>query len=308
MSSSIGAWLQAARPLAQANIAIPLLLGESLAFHVTGEFDGVMLIAAHAFGIGVHGFVVFTNDVADEAADRLNTTFNAFSGGSRVLPEGKLSRRALAIAAGVCGLASLLLCVGLAWAGDRPAMLGAWVLAIALCWAYSFAPLRLSYRGLGEVTQGLGVGVVLPAVGWYLQIGDVQTLPWAALAPAFALAFASNISTALPDHGADTAASKWTWPVRMGQARARKHSLQIIAVAALLTPLVLPHATHAELLAAEVGPVLALLWNLRLRAHADAERRPQCARFVFFNLLAINLALLGWSALLVMSAPGSGGA
>lgn len=299
------AWLQAARPLAQANIAIPLLYGELLAFAVTGQLDGTMLIAAHAFGVLDQLFIVFANDVADEAGDRLNTTFNAFSGGSRVLPDGKLSARALSRAAAGCALLLLTLCALLAGLADRPAMLLGWVVAIALPWAYSFAPLRLSYRGLGEATQGFGVGVVLPAIGWYLQVGDLHSLPWVALVPSFALAFASNISTALPDHAADTAVAKATWPVRFGQARARKHSLQIIAIAVLMTPLVLPEATHTELFLVELGPALALVLNLRLGRRADAEQRKSCARFVFLNGLAINAALLGWSVLLALSASGS---
>ena len=43
--------------------------------------------------------------------------------------------------------------------------------AAVLVWAYNFAPLRLAYRGHGEVVQGLGTGVVLPLIGFYVQAG-----------------------------------------------------------------------------------------------------------------------------------------
>ncbi len=287
-------WLQAARPLAHVNIAVPLLLGEMLAFHAGGRIDIGMLVAAHAFGVLDQLFIVFANDVADEAGDRVNETHNAFSGGSRVLPEGKISRRALATAAAACALGMVALSVGLATAGHRPAMLAGCALALLLLWAYSYAPLRLSYRGHGELTQGVGVGLVLPAIGWYLQTGELDSLPWLALLPGVLLGVASNISTALPDHPADEAVGKATWPVRFGQARARKHSLQLIALAVLLTPIVLPGLDHSGLLAIEIGPVLALLLNLRLLPGSDATERRRCRQFVFLNGLAINLALLGW--------------
>lgn len=299
-NAAVRAWIQAARPLAQANIAVPLLFGELLAIHAIGRVDVGMLVVAHVFGVLDQLFIVFANDVADEEGDRLNDTHNLFSGGSRVLPEAKLSSRALGIAAIVMATAMLALS-GVAAAFDRPMMLGGWALAVALLWAYSYAPLRLSYRGLGEVTQGLGVGVVLPLIGWYLQIGHFEGLPWLALIPSFLLAVASNISTALPDHPADVEVDKLTWPVRFGQARARKHSLQIIALGVFLSPLVLPELDHAGLAAVEVGPALALLVNLRLLPKADAAERRDCRRFVFVNGLAINLALVGWVVALWVS-------
>src|SRR5690606_30972610 len=133
-----------------------------------------------------------------------------------------------------------------------------WGAAVMLLWAYSFPPLRLSYRGYGELAQGLGVGVVLPLLGFYLQAGTIGGVPWVALVPSFMLAFASNIATAVPDREADEAVDKQTWPVRYGDARARKHALQIAALGALATPFVVPDLPPAGLAAVQVGP-LALL-------------------------------------------------
>jgi len=288
------AWIQAARPLAQVNIAIPLLFGEMLAFHATGQLDVGMLIAAHAFGVFDQLFIVFANDVADVEGDKLNETHNMFSGGSRVLPEGKLTRRALATAAAVCAGAMFLISAALTTVGHRPAMLAGWALAVVFLWAYSYAPLRLSYRGFGEITQGVGVGLVLPVMGWYLQVGHLDGLPWLALLPSVLLATASNISTALPDHAADTAVDKQTWPVRFGEARARKHSLQIIALGILLTPFVLPGLDRDSLLLVEAAPAVALIANTFLRHRADSSERRACTRFVFLNGTAINLALAAW--------------
>lgn len=297
---SVRAWIQASRPLAQANIAVPLLFGELVAYVECARLDVGLLVLAHLFGVFDQLFIVYANDLADEEGDRLNTHPTPFSGGSRVLPEGKLGRRALGRAAIAMAMAMLGVCVAAAVWLHRPGAPIAWGLSVMLLWAYSYPPLRLSYRGYGEIAQGFGVGVLLPLFGFYLQCGDLRGFPWLLLVPSFGLAFASNISTALPDRVADEAVHKSTWPVRYGDTRAQKHSLQLIALAALATPLVLPDLPPAGLFAVEAGPLLLLAVNgWRLREGATSSPAA-LSRFVFLNGAAINLTLVGWIVALAM--------
>jgi 1,4-dihydroxy-2-naphthoate polyprenyltransferase len=298
--SAISNWLQAARPLAQVNIAVPVALGATLAAAATRAIDVPLLLVALGLGVLAQIFIVFANDVADEAGDLENTSFNFASGGSRVLAQGKLTRTTLARAAFVMALALMLACAAAALVFGRPLLLGFWAATVGLTWAYSFRPLALAYRGSGEVAQALGVGVVLPLMGWYAQVGHLGGVPWPALAPAFVLGFASNITTALPDAPADAVVDKRTWPVRYGSHRARKHSLQLIAIGTLLTPLVLPGLSHAGLAAVQVLPALALVLNLRGLRRADPENPAACRRFVVLNALAITLTLVGWIAALIV--------
>ncbi len=300
---SLRAWIQASRPLAQVNIAIPLLLGEMIAFAEGLRLDLGLLVVAHAFGVLDQLFIVWANDVADEEADRANESPTPFSGGSRVLTEGKLQRSQLARAAAGAALAMLGLSLYAAFALDRPATPLAWGLAVLLLWVYSFPPARLSYRGVGAFTQAFGVMVVLPLLGFYLQIGNLFGFPWAALVPCALLGLASNITTALPDHPADEATGKATWPVRYGPARARKHSLQFIALAAVCTPLVLPDLPQTGWAAIEALPLLLVLINARALDRADATNRSACLRFVVLNGAAINLTILGWVVALALRPP-----
>ena len=177
---SLRAWIQASRPLSQVNIALPLLVGEMLAFVDCLHLDVGLLVVAHAFGVLDQLFIVWANDVADEADDRANMAPTPFSGGSRVLVEGKLTRRALARAAAGAAIAMLVLSIFAAALLDRPAMPLAWALAGALAWAYSFAPFRLSHGAGGAAAQAFGVMVVLPLLGFFLQCGDVRGFPWPA--------------------------------------------------------------------------------------------------------------------------------
>jgi 1,4-dihydroxy-2-naphthoate octaprenyltransferase len=302
------AWIQASRPLAQVNIALPLLLGEMIAYVACERLEVGLLLVAHAFGVLDQLFIVWANDVADEAADRANSTPTPFSGGSRVLPEGKLGRRQLARAAAGAAIAMLGLGLYAALALDRPAMPLAWGLAVVLLWAYCFPPFRLSYGSAGALTQAFGVMVVLPVLGFYLQAGDVQGFPWAALVPCVALGLASNITTALPDHPADEVVGKRTWPVLYGPRRARLHSLQLIALGALATPLVLPDLPQLGWAAIEAVPLVLLLVNRRGLDRADVGDRKACMRFVILNGAAINVTLLGWIVALALRPPGGWGA
>jgi 1,4-dihydroxy-2-naphthoate octaprenyltransferase len=300
---SLRAWVQASRPLAQVNIAVPLLLGELLAYVEGLRLDVGLLVVAHLFGVLDQLFIVWANDVADEADDRANPAPTPFSGGSRVLVEGKLSRRSLARAAAGAAIAMLGVSIFAALALDRPAMPLAWALAVALLWAYSFAPFRLSHGAAGAAAQTFGVMVILPLLGFYLQLGDVRGFPWPALVPCVLLGLASHITTALPDHPADEAVGKRTWPVLLGQRRARVHSLQLAALGALATPFVLPDLPQLGWAAIEAVPVVLLLVNRLGLDRADASDRKACMRFVILNGAAINATMLGWIVALALRPP-----
>ena len=173
-----------------------------------GAFSWKRFALVHVYGLFVHLFIVFANDAADWRADLGNKTYNVFSGGSRVVPEGKLTPRQLANGA-------MLMALGIgaigAVAGFIERLPFAVVLAalpLGILWAYSFPPFRLSYRGNGEVLQALGVGVVLPLTAFYYQAGTFAPLHLASIVPTALLGYAGNVTTALPDTPADRATGK----------------------------------------------------------------------------------------------------
>lgn len=293
------AWLQAIRPLAQVNLVIPLWLGQALAFAYTGAFSPSTLYGSHIFAALLLLLIVFANDYADRDTDAANTTYNEFSGGSRVLPEGRLRPGELRDAAwlalvGLAGL-SIYMAIGTGrpWA---PAFVAA---AALLVWIYNFPPVRLAYRGGGEVVQGLGTGVVLPLLGFYLQAGGFGEFPWLALAPLFLLGVVGNILTSLPDVPSDRQADKRSYAVRRGQWAARRHSLELLTMAALMGGLVVPGLAplHVALLAA---PALVLVARcVPLLGSADAEQRDECRRFILLAAGAAHLQCVLWSLALV---------
>lgn len=294
------AWLQAARPLAQVNLLVPLFLGQAMAFAATGGFSFPTFYGIYVWSTALLLLIVFSNDYADREGDALNRTYNEFSGGSRVLPEGRLRPEELrgaswvALAALASGSSFLAL-----WAGRPWALLFA-VVAAGLVWAYNFAPLRLSYRGHGEALQGLGTGVVLPLFGFYMQTGTIEGFPPLALVPMFLLGVVGNIATALPDTPADAAVGKRTYPVRRGQWTARRHGLELVVMAAAMSGWVVEQA-GLPALALMAAPTLVLAsMCVPLLGSAEAEHRDECRRFLILLTGAAHGLVVMWTVALVV--------
>lgn len=142
-----------------------------------------------------------------------------FSGGKRVLVDGLLTRRDTAAIAAIgygiaaaCGLAIVL------W--REPAVLGLGILGIACAYYYNAPPLRLSYRGLGEIVVGVCYGPLIACGTYLVQRGTITpsvvflSLPLGLLITAFLWV------NEMPDRRADESAGKRTLVVRLGARRA----------------------------------------------------------------------------------------
>ncbi len=257
---NVRAYLQAARPLAHVNLALPLAVGEAWAVGSGAPFQLHAALWMHGIALVFQAALLYTNDVGDRNADALHGSPTPFSGGSRVLQQGTLSVQALARAAMVANAVVLVLAsvAGTQLHTPLPTLL--WGAALVLSWIYSVRPLQLAHRGGGEWVQVLGVGVVLPLIGATSQGFLPSWVEARALIPLACMALGSHILTALPDVQADHLAGKNTWAVRVGETRAAKHALQLLAIATFLTPLMLPQRSPTVWLACE-APAALLLWN-----------------------------------------------
>ncbi len=276
--------VRATRPLAHGNIAPAILYGQALAFATTGRFSWAALVIAQTFGVLDHLVIVLANDYADRDADVLQTAPTPFSGGSRVLPDGELSPRTIHVAAIVSAIALVTFC-----ALARSALVPLALIAILLIGAYSFAPLRLSYRGGGELLQGLGIGVVLPLVGWIAQgaLLDARLALW--LVPTFVLGVAGNVLTSIPDEEADRAANKGSPAARWGGDRARGASMLLHAIGIALGWALLP-----------LGQASTIVGVLAILPQVAARTTRSTLAFVILGGLTETIAILGWSLALLL--------
>lgn len=279
--ASMNAWIQASRPLAHVNIALPLVLGQVAAWHVTGRFSWLWFGAGLLWAVLDHLFVVFSNDFADHETDTGRTTL--LSGGSGVIPEGKLSPSQVERAAQAALLLLLLYSCALVFLGRNLTPFYALAAAL-LMWLYSFRPVRLSYRGGGELLQGIGVGVGLPSIGYYLQAEEIFAPTWI-IVPAALLGVCSNVLTALPDIEDDLRAQKKTWPVRHGMGSARRFASAGIAFAAFAVFLWTPSVS----VPAKAGIAFVPMAPLLLGARADDPFRA-----AYWSSMALNLLVALW--------------
>ncbi|MEB3196477.1 MAG: prenyltransferase [Candidatus Sericytochromatia bacterium] len=300
------AWWQAARFPSQVYLWGPLLLGQALAWRETGRWEAGICALVLGYGLAQQLFIVFANDLADAETDRLNPHPTFLSGGSRVLVEGRLSAGALARAAVVAAIAALLLAIALGgWTGTPLLPLLA-LGGLALLWAYSYPPLRLSFRGGGEGLQALGLGGVLPLFGYLAQAGSLAGFPvwiWASLLP---LQLALALATSLPDEPGDRLVAKRTCAVVWGGARVRTAIVALLLFALAAWPFLHPltGAWQAPAWRHSLVPAACLILMPWLSARAATSRAWLLAFVVSTALVVLSWMLALWGDAAGWALPG----
>ncbi|VTT86390.1 Putative prenyltransferase, contains 1,4-dihydroxy-2-naphthoate octaprenyltransferase domain [Halorubrum sp. DM2] len=212
------------RPAQIALIGLVYALGVSMALGRGATVDlanvGIGLAALVSVAASVH----YANEYADAETDAL-TDRTPFSGGSGALAETGLQRR-LALCAAVASAAIGLLL--LAWAasplGGRPlstvhAVLLGGILLVG--WQYSVGPLRLAWRGFGEITNAALGGIALPLYGFAVVAGELTLDAALATVPFALVVFVNLLETQWPDRRADAAVGKQTLATRWSPRRLR---------------------------------------------------------------------------------------
>ncbi|MFU8815495.1 MAG: prenyltransferase [Pseudomonadales bacterium] len=179
------------------------------------------------FGWGVLVFLeaatVLSNEYVDYPSDRRNRNHSAFTGGSRVLVDERLTFAQLRSGVAVALLLATACAAGLlaTLEGPRLPVMVAVALMVTLTLGYTLPPLKLSYRVLGEVDVAVTTGAGVVLCGFVFQGAPwQQPLPWL-LGASLGLAILPGITLAgIPDREADRAAGKRTLAVRFGAGRA----------------------------------------------------------------------------------------
>lgn len=232
-------------------------------------------------------------DLAVRAEDR-----SPFSGGKRVMVDGLLTRAQTWAVAGVSY--ALGIAVGLVIVGYRaPVVLPLGVIGVGLAFTYHAPPLRLSYRGVGELAVGLAYGPLIAAGTVLVQHGSVPR--WAVLAalPLGLLIAAFLWANEFPDYESDRAAHKRTLVVRLGRPAAAMVFAGIGALALLGTVLLpLAGAPRGVLFALVAAvPFAQAARTLRLHPTETARIVPAQARTLLSFLtwsLAAGVGMLVW--------------
>jgi 1,4-dihydroxy-2-naphthoate octaprenyltransferase len=170
-----------------------------------------------------------------------------FSGGKRVLVEGLLTRRQTAAVAWVGYLTAAVAGTWIAL-GREPRVVPLGVAGAALAYFYHGAPLRLSYRGFGEVAVALAYGPLVACGAYVVQRSTIPLGVLLASLPLGLLVAAFLWINEFPDYRADAAAGKRNAVVRLGRSRAARAYAALVALA------------YAGLLALPLAGLPATLW------------------------------------------------
>ncbi len=202
--------------------AVPVLLGIAVAAS-HGAFTWWTALLTLIGGSLAHLGANVANDVFDtlSGADDANTTPTMFSGGSRVAVYDLVTVRGLAaISAALFGAAAI---IGLVLVAVTQSMTLLWigVAGILVGIAYTAPPLKLVYRGLGEIAIALGFGPIMLMGAYVVQTGELAWEPFVlSLVPGILIALILYVNE-IPDRRSDAEAGKRTLPVRLSPATVR---------------------------------------------------------------------------------------
>ncbi len=195
-----------------------------------------------------------------------------FSGGKRVLVDGLLTRSQTAIVA-LMGY-SLGIAAGVFVAVFRePLVLWFGLSGVALAFFYHAPPIKLSYRGLGELAVGVVYGPLICCGTYLVQRGHVSGAVFQASIPLGLLIAAFLWINEFPDFRADETAGKRTLVVRLGRRAASRLFAVVVAAAYAWLWLLPPRGLPLTVWLGIAGLPFGVAAGRRLLAHPEATRR-----------------------------------
>ncbi|HOT96281.1 MAG TPA: prenyltransferase [bacterium] len=291
------------------SILAPLCAGTLLAVIASGHFSPAGFAVVLVMGVALHAATNVYNDIFDtlQGTDRINLHRNEFSGGSGFLLEHpdllpgmyRVARFALIVAG-----AAVLLLLFLTRKNLWPWLAGLYLLSAFFSKYYTAAPVKLAYRGFGEVAVWFAFGPMAILVAAISQ--NILFHPYLLTAmPVTGLSTASILWMGqLIDLQADYSSGKHGLVARLGSRRGRWgllliHLLLIVNLL-ILAMAVLPHGW--PLLAALLPyALLPRTWQQVARYHDQPEELKTAACWnVQIHLGMSALLVLGLLAVLIL--------
>jgi 1,4-dihydroxy-2-naphthoate octaprenyltransferase len=291
-------FLRATRlPFLSATI-VPVVLGIAVAA-AHGAFDLLTAILTVVGASLVQLGLNVANDVFDsvQGADEANVTPTRFSGGSRVIQYGLLSLRQMAAMAAAFYVAAAAVGLVLLWLRPSVALLAIGLVGLVVSLAYTAPPLRLVYRGLGEIAVALGFGPLMLVGAYVVQTGgEVSWEPLVISIPIALLVALILYVNEIPDRRGDARAGKRTLPVRFGRETViRGYDVAVITAYTVLALGVIAGVLPITALLALLTIPLALQVHAGLRPNYDNP-------YALMAVMAVNIRLHLLVGLLLLAA------
>lgn len=151
------------------SIIAPIVTGSLLSARIAGSFGVVEFLLVLITGLGLHIAVNVYNDIYDtlQGTDKVNVHRNEYSGGSGVLLDNPALYKRMYWLARSGLIIALFSTAGLMFFIDRELWIYLWGLYLLSAFFskyYTAAPVKLAYRGLGEVSVWFAFGPMAIAI------------------------------------------------------------------------------------------------------------------------------------------------
>lgn len=230
-------WLKATRAPFFAASIIPALVGAALA-EQEGLFKINSLLLAVIIVVFEHAGANLLNDYFDaDGSDLLNQTPTPFSGGSRCIQKGMLSKGKCLKGSFFCYSISILLALFLSILREQSFIFPLTLAGAALGVTYSLSWTSGMGRGWGELAVGLAFGPLATLGSYFLQTNTIAWKGFLAGTPVGFLIMGVLVLNQIPDYHADRDSGKRNWTVRAGGERRVVWIYLTIIAAAYLTVL-----------------------------------------------------------------------
>ncbi len=193
------------------------LFGALWAVLLGAPLDLLRMLLGYLIMAPAHLSVSFSNDYFDTGVDSYGSP-TPFTGGSGILvryPELRPTAKRIAIGLILCSIAFGILFMAL-----YP--MPFWFLGLVITgglagWFYSAPPLSLAYRGLGEITNAVVGGVLVPALAFVAMTGTLTRDALLFVVPFTLWGLAFIVAVEIPDVEADRLGGKRTLVARHGR-------------------------------------------------------------------------------------------
>lgn len=218
---------------------VAAMLGQGIGIASVGRIDPLGILVGFAFTLLHLSFLVLLNDWSDKDVDAIKRRLYPQACSPKTIPDDVLDASSVLIGGVGAGVLALAV-AGLAELGlHRPGLtLGASGCLLLLV-LYSLPPVRLNYRGGGEILEMLGVGFFLPWWNAYAQSGEAMPAGLVVLPAYTLLCLASALASGLADEESDRLGGKRTFTTLFGPVAVRQ-AAEGLVIGAMLVWAALP--------------------------------------------------------------------
>ena len=252
--SSLGIWVDGARPRTLPAAIAPVLVATALAGDSFNPLTALLaLIVSLSLQIGVN--------YANDYSDGIRGTDNDRIGPSRITAGGLAKpiqvKSAAVISFGVAAVAGLGLAITTSWW-----LIAVGAISIAAAWGYTGGKNPYGYMGLGELFVFIFFGLVATVGSFYVQTEEITGQSILAGVIVGSLACAILVINNVRDRAKDEVVGKLTLAVRLGDKRSRIfYSVLVVAPYLLTAGFVTPWTLLTLLTLPMTISILKALWS-----------------------------------------------